>query len=576
MSRLVRNETPYFYWTTRRDAIDCRSLRKEQMINHYGKAGSFTTKVGLCVNLRNLRWFDEADPDTFFPRCYRLGARDEKHTFIEDFRRTACCSVLKCVVEPSAASGVEGGPQKKACKRRAPPLVGSQVIDMALRVCEDFLASLEHHDIDVSAEAAPVISEQQWDEFIQSYYQVVHEGAEIEGRGQYRAHCLAVLQRLRAVSPQLDIDGIHNIWIIKPGAKSRGRGIVCLRRLDEILRLVDGDPTLIKDSKWVVQKYLERPLLLHGTKFDLRQWFLVTDWNPLTVWFYRECYLRFSTQPYCTDNLDRTLTRQDLLEYISCHYKAPRMVLAAAGGVSHSELVAAARQHLSGVGFEYDGDAVPVAAPCRFTGSDVRVRDDAMPLAHVAIAVEGAGWESPDIVPLMIARTLIGNYDVTYGGDKNLSSRLSQLAVQHGLCHSFQSFNTCYSDTALFGIHFVTDKHHIEDMLHFAQAQWMMLCTTVTESDVARAKNLLKTSLLAQLDGTTPVCDDIGRQILSYGRHIPLAEWDARIDAVTPKLLRDVCSKYIYDKCPALAAVGPIEQLPDYNRIRSAMYWLRF
>ncbi|XP_066555646.1 tubulin monoglycylase TTLL3 [Amia ocellicauda] len=318
MSRLVRNETPYFYWTTRRDAIDCRSLRKEQMINHYGKAGSFTTKVGLCVNLRNLRWFDEADPDTFFPRCYRLGARDEKHTFIEDFRRTACCSVLKCVVEPSAASGMEGGregspgdppgqAQKKACKRRAPPLVGSQVIDMALRVCEDFLASLEHRDIDVSAEAAPVISEQQWDEFIQSYYQVVHEGAEIEGRGQYRAHCLAVLQRLRAVSPQLDIDGIHNIWIIKPGAKSRGRGIVCLRRLDEILRLVDGDPTLIKDSKWVVQKYLERPLLLHGTKFDLRQWFLVTDWNPLTVWFYRECYLRFSTQPYCTDNLDSSV-----------------------------------------------------------------------------------------------------------------------------------------------------------------------------------------------------------------------------------------------------------------------------
>jgi len=43
-----------------------------------------------------------------------------------------------------------------------------------------------------------------------------------------------------------------------------------------------------------------------------------------------------------------------------------------------------------------------------------------------------------------------------------------------------------------------------------------------------------------------------------------------------PKMLRDVCSKYIYDKCPAVAAVGPIEQLPDYNRMRSAMYWLRF
>lgn len=77
--------------------------------------------------------------------------------------------------------------------------------------------------------------------------------------------------------------------------------------------------------------------------------------------------------------------------------------------------------------------------------------------------------------------------------------------------------------------------------------------------------------------------------------------------AVTPKMVRDICCKYIYDKCPAVAAVGefcctfslftarmqlmlqlfsvtcptfsppgPIEQLPDYNRMRSAMYWLRF
>ncbi|XP_054472223.1 tubulin monoglycylase TTLL3-like, partial [Anoplopoma fimbria] len=303
MSRLVRNETTYFHWTTRRDYIDCRSLRNDQMTNHYANSWTFTTKVGLCVNLRNLQWFDTADPDTFFPRCYRLGAEDEKHAFIEDFRKTACTSLLQHVVESSRWRR-DGAEELDNVEYR---FVGPGMIDMALHVCQEFLNVLEHGDIDVTVKTPPSVEEQQWAEFLQDYYMVVHEGALISGSSVFVERCQATLIRLQEACPQLDTDGLNNIWIIKSGAKSRGRGIMCMNRLEEILELVDSDRALSKESKWVVQKYLERPLLVHGTKFDLRQWFLVTDWNPLTVWFYRECYLRFSTQPYSTKTLDSSV-----------------------------------------------------------------------------------------------------------------------------------------------------------------------------------------------------------------------------------------------------------------------------
>lgn len=48
----------------------------------------------------------------------------------------------------------------------------------------------------------------------------------------------------------------------------------------------------------------------------------------------------------------------------------------------------------------------------------IRMRDDDFPLAHVAIAVEGASAASPDIVPLMVANSIIGSFDLTYGGGK--------------------------------------------------------------------------------------------------------------------------------------------------------------
>jgi len=237
-------------------------------------------------------------------------------------------------------------------------------------------------------------------------------------------------------------------------------------------------------------------------------------------------------------------------------------------------LCSMAEKHFAKIGTDIPNE-IPMDQHCRYTGSDVRVRDDSMPLAHVAIAVEGCGWTNPDNIPLMVANTLIGNWDRSMGGGANNSSRLAHYCAEKGFCHSFQSFNTCYKDTGLWGIYFVTDSMNQENMVYNIQNEWMRMCTNLTDFEVNRAKNLLKTNMLLQLDGTTPICEDVGRQMLCYGRRIPQHELEARIDAVDATLVKDTCYKYIYDRCPAVAAVGPTENLPDYNAIRSGMYWLR-
>ncbi|CAE7248774.1 TTLL3, partial [Symbiodinium microadriaticum] len=76
-----------------------------------------------------------------------------------------------------------------------------------------------------------------------------------------------VLDEMDATSRQFAINGCRNAWIVKPSGKSRGRGIKVMRELDEIFRYCASD-----GFQWVCQKYIERPQLIHGYKFDIRQW----------------------------------------------------------------------------------------------------------------------------------------------------------------------------------------------------------------------------------------------------------------------------------------------------------------
>ncbi len=105
---------------------------------------------------------------------------------------------------------------------------------------------------------------------------------------------------------------------------------------------------------------------------------------------------------------------------------------------------------------------------------------------------------------------------------------------------------------------------------------FVRLAYEVSETEVERAKNQIKTKLLLNSSNSDHVVSDIAWQLQNYGRRIPSAEIAARIDAVSLQDVRAAAQKYIVDEDHALAAVGPLNELPDYNWIRRRSYWHRF
>ena len=112
-----------------------------------------------------------------------------------------------------------------------------------------------------------------------------------------------ILKKLSVNLPQYVLEGSKNVWIVKPGGLSRGRGVHCIDQLNDILSNVKPC------NQTIIQKYIENPLVINGRKFDIRQWVLVTDLNPLTVWLFETPYVRFGAENYHIDDFKNVFSQ---------------------------------------------------------------------------------------------------------------------------------------------------------------------------------------------------------------------------------------------------------------------------
>ena len=168
---------------------------------------------------------------------------------------------------------------------------------------------------------------------------------------------------------------------------------------------------------------------------------------------------------------------------------------------------------------------------------------------HIALALEGVPVKDPQLYSLQVFTSVLG------GG---MSSRLFQEVREiRGLCYTIQAFHMPYSDTGLFGLYAGTDEADAPELMRVVIDQIESATETLNDAEIARAKAQMKAGLLMTLESSEARLGQIARQMLAYGRPVPLEEIVAKVEAVTVESARAAGRALIARGRPAIAALGP-------------------
>lgn len=254
----------------------------------------------------------------------------------------------------------------------------------------------------------------------------------------------------------------------------------------------------------------------------------------------------------------RAMRREALVEFMATHYAPERMVLAAAGAIDHAQLVELAQRWFQ----DREPRLAPAFEPARYVGgrkSDGRDLEQ----VHLCLGLEGFSYRDPDYWAVQVLATALG------GG---MSSRLFQeVRENRGLCYEIEVFSSSFSDTGLFAIYTGTAPESLSELVDVTARETRALVLDPQPEEIERAKAQLKAGLVMSLESCAGVADSIARQLLIFGRRVPVEEMLAKIEAVDREALRRAGERlFASGTATTLAIVGPVDHVPELELGRIA------
>ncbi|MCB1438669.1 MAG: insulinase family protein [Nitratireductor sp.] len=251
-------------------------------------------------------------------------------------------------------------------------------------------------------------------------------------------------------------------------------------------------------------------------------------------------------------------TSNDIKDYLGTHYRAPNMIISAAGKVDSDAFKKQAEELYS----DFPSELSEPCPPSKYLGGQSLVHRETAE-TQIVLGFEGRAYHVRDFYASNLLSMILG------GG---MSSRLFQeIREKRGYCYSIYSFHWGFSDSGVFGIHAATGKEDVKQLMPLLLDELHRASEDISEAEVDRARAQIKASLMMAMESPASRAGQIARQIMLFGRPIPNDELMERLQAISAERLRDLAGRLFCETVPTISAVGDISGVMNQHEIASAL-----
>jgi predicted Zn-dependent peptidase len=241
------------------------------------------------------------------------------------------------------------------------------------------------------------------------------------------------------------------------------------------------------------------------------------------------------------------MSRDVIADYHHTHYVPSNVVVAAAGNLTHAEVVDRVARRAPAAGLARPGRSHrELRTPVAVTGQR---RDTEQ--AHLVLSLRSVARDDPDRWALSVVNQILG------GG---MSSRLFQeIRERRGLAYSVYSYRAAYQRTGSFSVYAGTAPDRIAETRQVIRAELDRLVVDgVPESELVAAKGHLKGSTSLALETSSSRMHRLGRSLLTQQEVPSVDAMVAEVEAVTLDDLRRVIDRVFATDEHVLSVVGPL------------------